>query len=506
MKDPLKLIGRITIATLIFNICIGAVLVAARVKPFFVDEWFIIYSLKTKTPAELFGQLAFMQQFPRVYLALIKYFTSVLDYSYFSIRLLPFLASCGVIILSYRLMKKMYNEAVFTRYLFILILISSFTFTEYFVEMKQYTMDILLSLLALWQLHAILSLKGVQKLKTGRYLLLCTGFLIVPFFSYTYLLAIAPAYGVLALQMITVLKSEAPAVEKRNTIVRQIIPLITGAIGISFFYMLDARQLANDKCMYDRWSFLLPGSENKFYSFCSTFYAFFSQLGSGIVYENIFGVLGILSFVYGVVSVVRDYLKKAYTTDEWLRLYSCLLLLMTFVLFLCKKLPLGTPRLNVFTIPSIAILIIYFLNSLSLKLRGGFAGKLIPVILYLGLTGNVYSCYVNLFTNPDYKKQMAIFVSTEKAIQLARDKKLPILITPGVSFPYEQATADAGAPDPAVWVLKTFPAYKMEEHLPVYAIPNMDSAGVYMKRLPDSINSVIAGDGLTYRTITGNRR
>ncbi len=45
--------------------------------------------------------------------------------------------------------------------------------------------------------------------------------------------------------------------------------------GISAFYMLDARNLATDKIMYDRWSFLIIDNNNKLLSFCKNCYVLF---------------------------------------------------------------------------------------------------------------------------------------------------------------------------------------------------------------------------------------
>jgi 4-amino-4-deoxy-L-arabinose transferase-like glycosyltransferase len=113
----------------------------------------VVYYLqfKTKTGKDLFGQLHFLQQFPRVYLALFKAFTAAFNYSYVSLRLPSFLVSLATIMLSYDVTRKLFDKLSFTRYLFMMILASSFTFVKYFVEVKQYPMDILLSVLAVWQ-------------------------------------------------------------------------------------------------------------------------------------------------------------------------------------------------------------------------------------------------------------------------------------------------------------------------------------------------------------------
>jgi hypothetical protein len=105
-----------------------------------------------------------------------------------------------------------------------------------------------------------------------------------------------------------------------------------------------------------------------------------------------------------------------------------LLLLLTFVLFLCRKLPIGSPRLNAFTTPSIAILVIYLLNSISVNFRGNLQKLVLPAIIYIGVIGNVFTTYINFFSSATYQKQMHIYSATENAIHLARDKKYPCLL------------------------------------------------------------------------------
>ena len=501
-KNPEKFAYVITLITLIFLVCMGATLVLFRIQPFWVDEWFIISSLKTKSIRELFGQLNFMQQFPRVYLALIKSFSSFFNYSYFSLRFPSFMVSVATIVLSYRVMNKIYDRSQIARYLFVLILVSSFTFTEYFVEMKQYPMDILMSVVALWQLIELVRVGRGEEIKTARYVLLCTSFLIVPFFSYTYPIAIVPAYVVVFLQSLAILRNGGLSGNNKRIIARQWAPLLLGIIGIFGFYAVDARHLASDAIMYERWSFLLVNSDHKFLSFLSSIYSLFSQTGNGIIFENLFGVLGICGLLFGISATIKSRLKiNEWAHEIYLRVYSCLLLLLTLVLFLCKKLPLGTPRLNAFTTPSIAILVIYVLQLMLLSNRPQWQKMILPLLLYAGVAGNVFTHYTGYFTTAEYKRQAATYVATENAIRLAQDMKIPILITQGVAYPYAQAAADAGAPDPAVWVLKTFPAYDIHMGLPVYAISDTASAGEYLAHLPPNITRVLAGDGISFRTI-----
>src|SRR5262249_51080496 len=133
----------ITLFTLSFLACWGLVAVVATIKPFWVDEWRIIYNLKFKTPQQLWGGLDYMQQFPRVYLQIIKWFTGKCDYSYTSLRLPSFIVGLSTIVVTYRLMNKLYPKTQLSRFLFVMVFISSYTFTEYFVQIKQYTMEML---------------------------------------------------------------------------------------------------------------------------------------------------------------------------------------------------------------------------------------------------------------------------------------------------------------------------------------------------------------------------
>ena len=498
-----KLVRKLTLFTLLFIICIGLVLVFVPIQPFWVDEWFIISSLKTKNIAQIFGQLNFMQQFPRVYLALVKVFTHFFNYSYFSLRFPSFVVSMSTIVLGYRVLNKLFGRDSFLRYLFVLIIVSSFTFTEYFVEMKQYPMDIFASVLAIWQLIELLEISRDNNVKVRRYLFLCAGFLIAPCFSYTYPIAIAPAYIVVLLQTIAIFKSGQPLTKKKRITITQWVPLLIGLIGMALFYFIDAKQLATDRIMHDRWSFLMLDSDHKFVSFCSGFYSLFSQTGNGIVFENIFGVLGICGFILGVVSGAKGILEREYSLELQLRIYSSLVIILTLLLYVAKKLPLGTPRLNAFTTPSIAILVIYLLGWVS-KSRQQWQQLALPALLYLGVAGNVFTHFIGYFTAPEYHRRMKTYVATENAIILAQDKKLPILITTGVAFPYEQAAADAGAPDPAVWVLKTFPAYNIHEQLAVYPLRDTGDANAYLAQLPVGTDKVLAGDGISFHIIDRN--
>ena len=362
----------ITLLAVVFTICMGSIMVLAEVKPFWIDEWFIIYNIKTKTFTTIWGKLDLMQQFPRVYLYLFKLFTSWFNYSYFSLRVVSFVLGILVIGLCYKLMKKMYAQSVFSRYLFILFIISSFTFTEYFVGSKQYTMDILLSLIAVWQMLQLLQ-RDVTAWSTAtsrRYLLLVGSFIVAPFLSYTYPIAVAPVFAIAALKFIDYAHSNLPAKVKLRAKLLLAMPLLGCAASIVCFYLIDVRQLMVDNAMYGFWNFVIFDPEHKLASVSKCGYRLFSQMGSGIVFENIIGVLGCIAFVSGCVASFK-HLKRNQSIDAYTRLYCCILLLFTIVLFLLRKLPLGEPRLNAYTMPSIAILMIWLMEVIAVRVKQG---------------------------------------------------------------------------------------------------------------------------------------
>ena len=472
-------------------------MVFAQVKPFWIDEARVIYNLKFKDAAMLWGKLDYLQQFPRVYLQMVKKFTASLDYSYVSLRIPSFIVGTTLILFAYRLMNKLYSTDNYNRFLFILILVSASTFTDYYVEIKQYTMDLLLGFVAIWQLLELVQLSSNKILNTRRYLLLCASFVIVPFFSYTYPIAIAPVYMIyLTFSVITLMDKDIVS-GKARIMARLLFPLLLCSASIVVFYVVDVNQLMADKDMHRFWGHLMMKKGFSIPVFFYGFYNLFAEIGSGMLYWYIFGVLGIVSFLSGAYHFLKY--RWDNSVAHIMQLYSVLLLVTMIILFLGGKYPLGEPRLNAFAIPAIAMLIIRFLEQLSArnfkKLSGGLS-----VILFLGLIGNIFTTCYACFTGPAYAKKMNIYRATEDAIHLAEQQKIPIMITPGVVWPYDK-TINYPYPTtmPGDWVLKTFPAYHVAVLVPVYAINAVSDA---KKSIPNDINKVLVGDGEQYIVIS----
>lgn len=523
-SSPNKVLRIATVVSLTFMIFWGLTLVLVQVKPFWVDEWRIIYNLKYKDAAALWGPLDFMQQFPRVYLEFIKAFTSVFDYSYFSLRLPSFVVGTSAILLAYKLTGSIFKQQQLSRFLFVLIIIASPAFFDYYVQIKQYTMDILLSLAAIWQLLQLLDLvKGIS-ISKRRYFLVCLSFLVVPFFSYTYPIVIAPVFIIMFLHSVKLVRQKEYREGWIKLLFKLWLPLIIAATSIMVFYLVDASQLMKDNRMHFYWGYLMMQGGFSPVFFCKGFYNLFALAGSGFLFEIIFGVLGITAFIITLIKSARSLNKKSWDTEDAVNWYCTGLIVLVLLLFSLGKVPIGERRLNSYCLPVIAILIISIVNRLQQihlyrKLATG-----IPAILFIGVFGSIVTSPVNELLDAQHGKKLSIYVNTENAIILAGIKKIPIFITPGIAYPHEKiinfpctniaATALCIPPKyinmgcanladnmPGDWILKTFPAYKLSEHTLVYALNDLSELEHCMLQLPPDIKSVMAGDGNTFREI-----
>lgn len=468
----------------------GLSMVLFKIKPFWHDEWRLIYNLKFKTHQELWGTLEYTQQFPRVYLQLTKWFTAAFHYNYFSLRVPAFaLAVCSVFF-CWHLMNRIYKEAMPARYLLVLMTVSNFTFIEYLVQTKQYQMEILMSLVALWQAIQLILLfeKGMQS--NFSYGLICLSFLLAPYFSYTYPIAVAPLFGLVFLQL-TFWKKYRHA-SCRNSML--ILPLLLSFISITIFYFIDVQQLMNDREMQQFWKFRMATDNTKQFLIIKNLWGWLAKMGSGFVFECVFGTIGWAAVGWAMHQHLSAFRKMKVTASYQLRVYCIGLVIVSLLLFFAGKLPLSEPKFNAFTIPALSILIIYFLTGIPFKK----SARVMTIILLLALGGNIITSVINMFTLKEYRQRISILHATDKVIRMAQKEKIPILITPGVAYSDDitiympgmrMITADV--------ILKTFPAYHPESNLPVYAIDSIAQARQVLAQLPH-LQKAWIGDGWHY--------
>ena len=481
------------------------------IRPFWNDEWRLLYNIKFKPYDLLWGRLDLLQECPRLYLFCIKKISSFFDYSYTSLRMPALVLTAISICFCFYLKNKIFpNNKIFS-FLFILILISSQTFTDYMVQVKHYEMEILLCLLAFWQLITLLEMceqgKPCNKYK---YFLLCISFFMSPYFGYTYSIAVAPVFPLLIFSSLISINKKEFIYDKKLFLLALYLPLVIAAINIVIFYFIDVKQVMGDNKMY--WSYMrMLGNKKGENHFIEYFWNLFSLVGSGFLYEIIFGIIGVLSFFYVIYKLAQTKINQ-YTKEDYYKLYGILLLVITLCLFLSGKLLGSVARLTAYTIPSIAFIIISFLQYINIiytKLV-----NVITVILFVGLFGNIITTCINTFTYPEYSNRIKTLWNTSLALKQARLNKIPIFITDGVCGDIiEMKTQIAGkityntidseqikGADKVCSevIVKINPEYKVWDNTPIYIIPDIKWTNIYINQLPIEIKSAIVCDGINY--------
>ena len=491
-----KIFKNITVTSLWFLVLYGAIMVVLPIKPFWVDEWRLIYNIKFKDVHQLWGQLAYTQQCPRVYLVLLKWFCSLFNYSYFTLRFPAYLAGIGAIYMGYKIMKQLYNvdngtkTTISNQFLFLLIVSSSHVFIFYYVQTKQYTMDVLLSLVAIYQLLALLKIGQAGNLNRSRYLLLCLSFLVCPFFSYTYTITLMPVYIIALIRGMALLKLQET---KIKTLVISFIPLLIGVCSIVIFYITDVAQLMADKSMHNYWSYKMVGNGFNIVFIICRLWELFTAPGAGLLYEIIFGIVGIMAFWVACRQLGTKKNILQYTVREYAKIYSLILLIIVILLFLLGKIPIGEPRLTVYTLPSLAILIINLLDSHIENSKWAKALVFTSYLMYAGVIGHLYSSTFNTFTEQHYAKRINIYIQTEKAILLAKAQGMPIIVTPAVAFP-DDVTKEIPYLEPIL-------AYRVEDNIDVYLIKDIAELNDFIKKTPPEISKFLVGDGSSYEIV-----
>jgi hypothetical protein len=444
--NPYGLLRAITLVTLAVMFLYGITVTVFEIKPFWLDEWCIIYNLKTKTHTELWGHLEYMQQFPRLYLQVIKSVTEPFDYSFSSLKVTSLIVHCTGLVFCYRLSSRLFGKDSAYRFFWVLLYASYVTSLEYFVQVKQYTMEMFLSLVAIWQLAELLKAKA-DHIHKGRYLLLCISCLMATFFSYTYPICF------LSVVVVTVFNTK-----NAKDLLYRALPIVLGVASITIFYLKDVTQAMADPGMQDFWKGYTMRDGFELTAYLRNVYHLFSNIGTGLLFEIIFGALGICGALYGIGKYFRK--REQATFLAHAVQYSTVLVLLMILLFSLHKLPLGAHRLNAFSVPAVSILVTNLLIALE---RNDRLKKAIPTfysVLFLALTGNVYLVFYKQIWSEEAVKKQRIYENTKQAIILAESKHLPMATSTGVVYPNEDRNGD--------FAVMTYPVYHMHVAMPVH--------------------------------------
>ena len=167
-------------------------------------------------------------------------------------------------------------------------------------------------------------------------------------------------------------------------------------------------------------------------------------------------------------------------------------------LFISGRLPVER-KFNLYALPSIAILIIFYLNNLLEYVPFKNFAVVLITLLYSGLIGNIFTTAINYFLVPEYTRRMEIFAASENAIIKAQKSNLPIIVTAEVGYPDRimECIPNLSMIPPAA-IFESFPAYNASRNLPVYSTPSHNEIHQTLKQLPPSYKSVLVVDGSSY--------
>src|SRR3989338_10809121 len=198
MKTKQQFYCYIFFLVLIYVVISQAFAIFVAHRPFWLDEWYIISNIKFKSYLEVFNHLEYTQ-FPRVYLVLLKAFAGLFNFSEVSLRLIPYFCGLIAIVFSYYLAGSvLYKGDKKRRLIFSLLLICNVITAYYLIQVKQYTMELLWALLAIWQYYYYSQDLQIPNRSFSQGTVAILIFLIGPFFSYTYPIAAAPTVLTLA--------------------------------------------------------------------------------------------------------------------------------------------------------------------------------------------------------------------------------------------------------------------------------------------------------------------
>jgi hypothetical protein len=476
-----KIVRWCAVGTLGFMVLCGAVMVFWEVHPFFLDEWAIIYNMKYKTAAQLWGGLDKTQQFPRVYLQIINWLSSLFNYSYTSLRLPSFVVHCCGLGYCIYLSGRLFKDNTFYRWLFVLIYAAYPSSIYYFVLTKQYTMEMFMGLVGIAQLVLLININKGKQVSTIKYALLCVSFLVAPMFSYTYPMVAAPIFLVVLINSFS----------KGQALGKQWFALALCSIGIVALYKVDIQQVMADPGMKNYWKDYYMSNGFNIKELASHIFLYFYNFGRRNSMAFL-GVTGLAAWLFSSYKSIVILGKKEKTVMEWLVVYSVGLMWLSVLLFIAGKLPLNAHRLNAYKTAAAGIMIVYLLMQLGQrvalrKVAYAWGGVLFGLQMLF-----IIQPLVRGLTEADHYKKMRIYNNGKTAIATAQQSKEPMAIftTSMTLYPHH----DIGMS--AEWVIMSYPLYDRKKAVPVYPINSGADADALLHTLPYGSVVVTTGDSV----------
>ena len=419
-----------------------------------------------------------MQQFPRVYLSIIKFLSETFNYNYFAIRILPFLIQVINIFLIYFLISKIVfplNKVKAS--LFVLFFLSFHTTLFYFSQLKQYTMDMFFTFISIWYFYYLSLYYQKITTKSFGYIAMLVCIFLGPFFSYTFPIVVTPI-------MIGLFITFSLELYNKKFSIKPLLPLAIFILALLLNYYTDLQFVLSDKGQYHNFdmyvmnyssnSLIMKSLLNIAWLFTSIFF-FDKSYNSNFLYllyfikilVLIFSLLGFIILLYK--QVVKLKIEKlwffkslSFTNTPGIQLYFLLLLFITLVLYLIKMLPVGTHRINYFCFTYISYFLItgiFFIIKKFDKLKY----ILLPVVFFAATFPAIRSDICEL-KNTNLNFDQKIYENVGNAINTAQINSLPIIVSYNEFYPMSIMEGQE------TLMIKSHHVYKPKYSIPVFVV------------------------------------
>lgn len=167
-------------------------------RPLWLDEQLVFINIKDNAPGVLFTQpLAHDQQFPRLYLFTVQWFSSHFQFSLLSLRLCSFICMLGAFGIWLLLIRRMLESAQ-ERLAFVACWAGSIPLIYYAAELKPYSMDVFAAAFFLLFLY---HQQDLQKKSAGLHRFIVCALPLLGLWSYpAFLMLIFPAWNILRMR------------------------------------------------------------------------------------------------------------------------------------------------------------------------------------------------------------------------------------------------------------------------------------------------------------------
>lgn len=452
-----------------------------NLKGFWLDEWFILYNIKFHSYSELFNNLFYSQQFPRVYLAIQKFVIEFFNYNYFAIRVIPFLIQVvNILFVFFVISKIVYPSNKLMRLLFVLFFLSFHTTFFYFAQLKAYTADMFFALMSIYYFFFLSKNYKTITIKSPGYLgmlfLICSGL----FLSYTFPIVFAP---ILIFLFFTFLAD----IYNKEFSLKPILPILVFLFSLLIFYSIDLRFVLSDKGQYhnfnmftvDYSSFVLftKSLSNILWLFTSMF--FFDKGGYNyfiLILLYFVKVIVLISAITGFILILWKHLKKIiskkpgylksfnFANSQNIDIYFLVLFFLTIILYFFKMLPLGTHRINYFCFVFVTYFLIIGIFFWIEKFKKS-KYFLIPLVVFAAMFPAIQG-NLNELENNNLNFDQKIYENVGNAIKLARDKFLPIIVSYNEFYPASIMEGQESL------MIKSHHLYLPKDSIPVIVVKN----------------------------------